>query len=82
MFWLGHDDVLVLYTDGVTEARKSKAQFGLDRLTAVVRAAAGAGAASAMSIRDAIASAVDAWADSNDDDISVVVLRHKGSHAH
>jgi phosphoserine phosphatase RsbU/P len=36
---LGSGDLLVLYTDGVTEASNpDEAEFGLDRLTAVVRA--------------------------------------------
>src|SRR5262249_53241849 len=65
-------DVVVLYTDGVTEARREGAQFGLDRLIDVVRASA---ASPVAAIRDAVTGAVAAWAPSPDDDVSVVVLR-------
>lgn len=72
---LRRGDVLVLYTDGVTEAMRVKEQFGLDRLVEVVR---GAAQGDATSIRDAITAAVAAWTESPVDDVSVVVLRHLG----
>jgi serine phosphatase RsbU (regulator of sigma subunit) len=72
---LRRDDVLVLYTDGVTEAMRAKKQFGLDRLVEVVR---GAAQGDAKAIRDAITAAVAGWTESPADDVSVVVLRHLG----
>jgi serine phosphatase RsbU (regulator of sigma subunit) len=71
-FVLGPDDVMVLYTDGVTEARRDGKQLGLDGLQDVVRANVDG---SPMDLKNAIVSAVHSWATSLQDDISVVVLR-------
>lgn len=72
MLALGPGDVLVLYTDGVTEAMRDGVQFGFDRLLETVRCAA---KGSASSVRDAVTSAVSAWTAAPADDVSVVVLR-------
>ncbi|MGZ4618625.1 MAG: GAF domain-containing SpoIIE family protein phosphatase [Frankiaceae bacterium] len=64
-------DALVLYTDGVTEARAGQEQFGLRRLVDTVRAAAGAPAASLVT---AIDDAVHGFADTPIDDLAIVVL--------
>jgi serine phosphatase RsbU (regulator of sigma subunit) len=76
---LAEGDVLVLYTDGVTEAMDAEhRQFGLERLTAVV---AGAALAKVEAIRDRIFDAVERWTARRDDDLTVVVLRHLGRRA-
>jgi len=67
-------DIVVLYTDGITEARRDKAQFGLPALCDVVSANADK---TSNEIRDAIVTAVHAWTAQCQDDISVVVLRHE-----
>lgn len=70
---LSPGDVLVLYTDGVTEAMQGTTQFGLARLVTVVK---DAGRGDARSMMIAITEAVAAWSASPVDDVSVVVLRH------
>jgi len=71
-------DALVLYTDGVTEARQGPHQFGEDRLMEALRAAAGAG--SAVEVADRVVRAVDDFRDpaAAADDIAVVVIRVPG----
>lgn len=74
-FSLGLGDVVVLYTDGVTEARKGGDMFGLERLEGIVRET---GALSVEAIQSAITNAVRAWGGAPKDDVSVVVFRHRG----
>jgi hypothetical protein len=70
-------DVLVLYTDGITEAKNDKReQYGLDRLTKCVASLAGK---DANEIRDAVLGAVRGWMAQQDDDVTLVVLRYTGS---
>jgi len=67
-------DVMVLYTDGITEARNARReQFDLDRLVALVESC---GEAAPEAIRDRILDAVRRWMAVQDDDISVVVARY------
>jgi serine phosphatase RsbU (regulator of sigma subunit) len=66
------DDVLVLYTDGVTEAMRNRKQLGFDRLVETVREAAGG---SAYEVRDAIVAMVAEWTAHPADDVSVVVIK-------
>jgi serine phosphatase RsbU (regulator of sigma subunit)/PAS domain-containing protein len=71
-------DSLVLYTDGVTEARGVDGLFGEARLLDVLRraAAGGDGELDAAGLADALASAVDAHQDGvASDDIAIVVVR-------
>lgn len=72
-FVLAPDDVMVLYTDGITEARRNGVQLGLDALIDVV--SAHAASSTAAELKDAIVHAVHAWTSQLQDDISVVVLR-------
>ncbi|WP_437774815.1 SpoIIE family protein phosphatase [Sorangium sp. So ce1097] len=73
-FVLEDGDVLVLYSDGVTEARNAhREQFGLERLCAAVESAQ---SAPVEAIRDRILREVDGWCPSPDDDITVVVARY------
>jgi sigma-B regulation protein RsbU (phosphoserine phosphatase) len=66
-------DVVVLYTDGVTEARDAAGDlFGSERLSAVVGRHAGA---SADEVVAAITRALDEWTDQLNDDIAIVALR-------
>ncbi len=66
-------DVLVLYTDGVTEAmNEEREQFGLTRLLDVV---AKSGDEAPERIRRAVLGAVDAWATSRRDDVTILVAR-------
>lgn len=67
-------DVCVLYTDGVTEARKGDDEYGYDRL---LEAARGLRARSAVEIRDGLLEGVRAFTDGgpNHDDLTVMVLK-------
>ncbi|MGK4006226.1 SpoIIE family protein phosphatase [Sorangium sp. So ce1036] len=74
-FVLEDGDVLVLYSDGVTEARNAhREQFGVERLCAAVEATQ---AAPVDVIRDRILRDVESWSTSPDDDITVVVARYR-----
>ncbi|XXX72911.1 SpoIIE family protein phosphatase [Sorangium sp. So ce134] len=74
-FFLEDGDVLVLYSDGVTEARDAHhEQFGLDRLCTAVESAQ---SASVSTIRDRILKEVEGWCPSPDDDITLVVARYR-----
>jgi PAS domain S-box-containing protein len=69
-------DLLVLYTDGVTEAANADGeQFELPRLIQAVRDARGEPCAV---IRDRILEATARWSARQDDDLTVVVLRYTG----
>ncbi|MCS6960552.1 MAG: ammonium transporter [Pseudanabaenaceae cyanobacterium SKYGB_i_bin29] len=72
---LAPGDIVVLYTDGITEAENPhKELFGIDRLCQVLRENA---TKTANQIRAAIIQAVDAFIGSNQvyDDITLVVIR-------
>jgi serine phosphatase RsbU (regulator of sigma subunit) len=69
-------DLLVLYTDGVLEARGAEGRFGIDRVTALIEAHA---TRSVTEIRDSVLDAVSAWVGGKlDDDMTVMVVRHVG----
>lgn len=69
-------DVLVLYTDGITEAQNADfEQFGLDRLVEVVESNA---ARSVEGILERIFAAVRAWSSVQRDDMTCVVMRYQG----
>lgn len=69
---LGPGDLLVLFTDGVTEARDARGeQYGVDRLTEAVARAPGDAATLAASITDA---ATAFAGDDPQDDMAVLVL--------
>ncbi|AUX31162.1 MULTISPECIES: SpoIIE family protein phosphatase [Sorangium] len=73
--FLEDGDVLVLYSDGVTEARNAQhEQFGLERLCAIIEAVQ---TAPVEVIRDRILEAVEGWCPSPDDDITIVVARYR-----
>jgi len=73
---LRHGDLLVLFTDGVTETRGAdRVQFGLERLAAVVEAHR---QRPVREIRDAIFDAVEAWGPQNDD-VTAVVARYRAT---
>ncbi|AUX24340.1 phosphoserine phosphatase [Sorangium cellulosum] len=68
-------DVLVLYSDGVTEARDAQGEpFGPARLCAAIEAAQ---AAPVDVIRDRILGEIEGWRSSPDDDITLVVARYR-----
>lgn len=69
---LGRGDVLVLYTDGVTEVRDGSGQLGEEGLAAAVTLAGGG---TASEIADAIEEAVRAKDPEPRDDIAILVLR-------
>jgi sigma-B regulation protein RsbU (phosphoserine phosphatase) len=70
---LAPGDLVVLYTDGMTEARAADGeQFGLERMAALVERHRRAGV---EAIRDHLIAAAEAWQVRRDDDLSVVVLR-------
>ncbi|HET9671953.1 MAG TPA: PAS domain S-box protein [Actinomycetota bacterium] len=73
---LARGDVLVLYTDGVTEVRDAEGELGEGGLAAAVEGAAGR---TAFEIADAIEGAVRAKApDEPRDDIAILVVRVTG----
>ena len=70
---LGPGDALVLYTDGVLEARSACGVWGEDLLESVLAETAGQGA---TALADAVASAVLAFSDGAPrDDVAILVLR-------
>lgn len=72
---LSPGQVLVIGTDGITEARNKAGEFfGRQRLRAVARGAATRGAAAT---RDAVVAAVERFASRLADDVTLVVVRAK-----
>ncbi|MRG97707.1 PP2C family protein-serine/threonine phosphatase [Polyangium spumosum] len=68
-------DVMVLYTDGVTEARSASGEmYGMKRLTERIEAL---GAEPVEKIRDVILDDVAAFAEAQDDDVTLLVLRYR-----
>jgi PAS domain S-box-containing protein len=68
-------DLLVLYTDGLTEARNDKGQmFDLDRLMAAVRTAQHK---PALLVRDNVLTAVRRFMAEQQDDMTLVVIRYR-----
>lgn len=74
---LERGDTLVLYTDGITEARNARQeQFSIERLVSVVEAKGGH---APHLLRDAIVEAVRSWTASVDDDMTLLVVRYAGA---
>ena len=69
---LAPGDTVVVYTDGLTEARRSDEQFGEERLTEVLRDLVGR---SADDVASVVMEQVEAFADGAGDDRAVLVLR-------
>jgi len=69
---VGHEDCLVLYTDGVTEARRHGELFGERRLLDTLRDCP---RYSAQELADAVLGASQAFAGRLQDDLQVMVLR-------
>jgi serine phosphatase RsbU (regulator of sigma subunit) len=69
-------DLLVLYTDGITEARNAHhEQFSLERLMRFVEERA---QNSVAVLRDAIKDVVLSWSSSVDDDMTLLLIRYAG----
>jgi DNA-binding LacI/PurR family transcriptional regulator/serine phosphatase RsbU (regulator of sigma subunit) len=74
---LAPGDVLLLYTDGVLNARSASGElYGHERLQAQL---ALTGHLPVQAIRDGILREVMSWMDVQDDDVTLVVLRHTGN---
>ncbi len=72
-------DLLVLHSDGLTEARNAKGEFfGIERLCAAVEAARGG---TVEALRDQVLAKVDEWTATQDDDITLLVIRYDGAAA-
>lgn len=69
---LAPGDSLLLYTDGVTERRRGKEQFGSDRLLQAARSAAGGTAAQLVA---AVRAAVERFSGDSHDDIALLAVR-------
>jgi serine phosphatase RsbU (regulator of sigma subunit) len=71
---------VVIYTDGlfVGMGRDGRDRFGTDRLAALVEAH---GASTPVAVRDALLSALDAFAEKLDDDVTLLVARYLGGAA-
>jgi sigma-B regulation protein RsbU (phosphoserine phosphatase) len=68
-------DVVVLFTDGVTEARNaSGALFDIERLIATIEEARDQTAAI---VRDRVVAAVRSWTGAQEDDVTLVVMRYR-----
>lgn len=76
-FELGRQESLVLFTDGVTEARTTGDQYGLAGLEELLRAAASEDASGIATRVDRAA----AHAGARRDDVAVLVARHVGTSA-
>jgi sigma-B regulation protein RsbU (phosphoserine phosphatase) len=69
-------DVMVLYTDGITEAQDARdEQYGMDRLCELVERLR---EEPAERIRDGVLDAATSWAAAQSDDMTIVVLRYTG----
>lgn len=76
---LGDGDVLVLFTDGVTEARGIGRQlFGVDRLAALLRSV---GSEPVESVLERLLGAVLEWSPERDDDVTLFVARYRAPQA-
>jgi phosphoserine phosphatase RsbU/P len=74
---LAAGDLVVLYSDGIIEARDAKGeQFGMERLASAVQAARDS---SVEAIRDQVLAQVAAWQVVQDDDVSLVIIRRDPS---
>jgi sigma-B regulation protein RsbU (phosphoserine phosphatase) len=74
---LEHGDRLLLYTDGLTEARDAKGElFGDESLLAVLKKTAGMAPSKAANL---IIAAVEQWATTQDDDLTVLVCDYLGA---
>ncbi len=70
-------DVMLLYTDGVTEASSAAGElFGLERLCEELERLHDRGVAE---IRDGLIAAVDRWAPTQTDDVTLLVIRRKAA---
>lgn len=76
-FQLAEGDLLVLFTDGVTEAASAtKEHFGLERLVREIEANH---RSPVNEIRDHVLAKVSAWETKQDDDTTLLVIRHVGA---
>lgn len=73
---LAPGELVLLFSDGVTEARRGDEQFGDDRLEAVLRSTVGASADQAVAM---IESAVLDFAGELNDDVAILALRRSAS---
>ena len=73
-FVLEEGDVMLLYTDGVTEARRGDELFGAERLAEALR---GAGDMEPTGILEHLRAAIDDWTGgaANDDDLTIVAVK-------
>ncbi len=69
---LGAGDLVLLYSDGVTEARRGNEEFGMERLQATLRASGGAGAADTIL---AITEAIAGFASHRSDDLAMLAVK-------
>jgi serine phosphatase RsbU (regulator of sigma subunit) len=76
---LRRGDLMLLYTDGVTELRNAEGEaFGLDRLSAELQRLH---AEPVAGIKSCILDMLRAWSNSPDDDVTLLVARYAGESA-
>jgi sigma-B regulation protein RsbU (phosphoserine phosphatase) len=75
-FTVAPGDLIVLYTDGITEAQNEKReQYGIERMSALV---ARLRQESVEHIRGQLLDEVKRWTKNQDDDITLLVIRYQG----
>ena len=73
---LHKDDVMLLYTDGITEAMDERGkQFGMERMCSALEEVRNA---KVEEIRDHLIESVMKWTSTQVDDMTLVVARHLG----
>jgi len=74
---LAEGDILILYTDGLTEAgAEAGERFGHDRLCAAIESADGL---SSMRVRDVVLESVTKFSSQTVDDVTIVIAQRKAS---
>ena len=81
-FELDRGDLLLLYTDGITEHFKGDEMFGEDRLRAVFQASAKGDLTDISDVIEQLVNALDDFsAEPRRDDVTMLIIDHRGDAA-